>query len=294
MELTPATAIGLAVALVGFEALDRVRYTFAARRGRHAEPDDAAPDGSRSEPRGPVPPLATDLREHVWKWSVPALLVVVVAVEGNSLASIGWRIDSVERLVFQVGVGLAAMIGSNILFAPLWARVGDGGESLAAGLGSFASLSVPERLFVAFTAGATEETAFHGYALERLLALTGNLPLSGGVAFVAFTLGHTGETWDRDAVARIAQPALMTTLLYLWFRSLPALIAIHALNDAVGLLLADRFAAPTDDAPPSESATVETTADGPAAVEPTADGSEPAPSGSEDTDPDALGWLRGE
>jgi hypothetical protein len=236
VELTPVTALGLVVALGGFTALDRLRAAASASIDRIR---------TRSRRQGRPHP-ASDLREHVWKWAIPAVLVVVVAAEGNSLASIGWHFDSPPRFLAQVAIGLGITLGVNLVSAPLWRRVGDGGESLAAGLGAFTSLSTPERLFVAFTAGATEETAFHGYGIERLVALTGSLPFAGGVAFVAFTLGHAGETWDREAVLRIAQPALVMTLLYLTFRSLPVLIAIHALNDAVGLLLADRFASEAD------------------------------------------------
>ncbi|MUV57532.1 CPBP family intramembrane glutamic endopeptidase [Halogeometricum sp. CBA1124] len=216
MELTPVTAVGLVVALVGFELLHRLRERFDLSGGT--------------------------LAEHAWKWVVPAVIVLVVAAEGKTFASIGWRVGSPWLFVWQVSSGLAVMLGTNLLLAPLWSRVGDGGESLARGIGSFASLSLSERLFVAVTAGVTEEIPYHGYAVERITALTGSLPLAGVVSFVAFTLGHLGETWDRQAVLRIAQPALVTTLLYLWFRSLPALIAIHALNDAVGLVVADRYA----------------------------------------------------
>lgn len=225
MQLTPVTAVGLLVALVGFAALDRTRRAVSA-------------DGESTSAAGP---RSIDLREHAWKWVIPAALLLVVAAEGNSLASIGWRVASPSALFGQVLVGFGVLVGSHVFTAPLWARVGDGGDSLAAGIGSFASLSTPERLFVALTAGATEETAFHGYALERLLSLTGSIPLAGGLSAAAFVVGHAGDTWDRDAIARIAQPALVMTLLYLWFRSLPALIAIHALNDALALLLADRF-----------------------------------------------------
>ncbi|ELZ30894.1 caax amino terminal protease [Halogeometricum pallidum JCM 14848] len=221
MELTPVTAFGLVVALVGFESLHRLRDRFGWAGGT--------------------------LSDHAWKWVVPAIILLVVAAEGATPASIGWRVESTALLVWRVGVGLAAMLGTNLLLAPLWARVGDGGESLAEGIGSFAALSVPERLFVAATAGVTEEIPYHGYAVERLAALTGSVPFAGVVAFFAFTLGHLGDTWDRQAVLRIAQPALVTTLLYLWFRSLPALIAIHALNDAVGLLVADRYAPDPDE-----------------------------------------------
>lgn len=268
MEPTPITAVGLLVALVGFDLFDRLRR--------------AIPGWTPSAIEGtslPAPGRATALREHLWKWAVPAVLLLVVALEGNSLASVGWRIESVERLVWQVGVGLAAMLGLNMFTAPLWARIGDGGESLASGLGSFAALSIPERLFVAFTAGATEETAFHGYALERLLALTGSPTVAGGISFLAFTIGHSGDTWDREAVFRIAQPALVTTLLYLWFRSLPALIAIHALNDAVGLLLAELYAAPDSD---------------PAAPGDTGEGDDSGTEIDDSDDPTAVGWLRGE
>jgi membrane protease YdiL (CAAX protease family) len=221
VDLTPVTAVGLVVALVGFESLHRLRERFGWTGGT--------------------------LSDHVWKWVVPAIILLVVAAEGKTPASIGWHVESVPVLVWQVGVGLAAMLGTNLLLAPLWSRIGDGGESLAEGIGSFAALSVPERLFVAATAGVTEEIPYHGYAVERLAVLTGSVPFAGVVAFVAFTLGHLGDTWDRQAVLRIAQPALVTTLLYLWFRSLPALIAVHALNDAIGLLVADRYAPDSDE-----------------------------------------------
>ena len=230
MVLTPTTVVGLVVALAGFRLLDRTRRAVGRRRNTAERPD-----------RGRSAPV--DLREHAWKWAIPACLLGLLLVEGASLASIGWRMGSPATFLRRVGVGLVALFGVNVLSIPLWTRVGDRGASLAAGLGAFASLSVPERVFVAITAGATEETAFHGYAIERLLALTGSVPLAGGVSFVAFTLGHLGGAWDRHAVVRIAQPALVTTVLYLQFRSLPVLIAIHTLHDAVALLLAGRFAA---------------------------------------------------
>ncbi|MFB6091915.1 MAG: type II CAAX prenyl endopeptidase Rce1 family protein [Haloquadratum sp.] len=259
MDLTPVTAVGLGVALAGFELLDRTRRALggAAEAEAETETETAAETETVGRPN--------DLREHAWKWAIPAALLWVVVLEGNSLASIGWRLTSWERFAWEVGIGATVMVGVHLLSAPVWARVGDGGESLAAGIGSFASLSLPERLFVAGTAGVTEETAFHGYAIERLLALTGSAPLAGGVAFVAFTLGHAGDTWDRNAVARIAQPALVMTFLYLWFRSLPVLIVIHVLNDAVGLLLADRHA-PDGDAPSASENGVASSTDGSSAV----------------------------
>lgn len=195
---------------------------------------------------------ATDLRGHAFKW-VPAGLLVgyVLLVEGRPLASLGWRLPPSAPLgavtLAPASVALAAVGGGYLLTVLAGAAV-DGvlawlDVAVEDGMvGRFAELSVPGRLFVALTAGVVEELLFHGYAIERLLELTGSPLVAGLLSFGAFTLAHLGDTWGPAAVARIAAPALATTLLYLAVRSLPVLIAVHVLVDATGLLLADRYA----------------------------------------------------
>lgn len=179
---------------------------------------------------------------HLPKWGVAgAVVAFVLVVEGRPLASVGVAWEGPLWFAYWTAVGLAMMLGANVVTQPLWDRVG-GGEELAEGLGSFASLSTGERLFVATTAGVTEEVPYRGYAIERVAALTGSPLAAGVVSVVAFTLAHRGDTWGWGAVARIAQPAVVVTGLYLATRSLPVVVAVHALNDAVGLLLADRYA----------------------------------------------------
>ncbi len=178
------------------------------------------------------------LWSHASKWLVPGTLLVVAAAQGLVPADLGWTVGSPLRFLGRVAAGTVVLVGASVLTAPLFERLGDENEALEAGMAELADTSPAGKVFVGVTAGTTEEVAFNGYALERLAVLTGNPPLAGAVTATAFVLGHWGEQWGLSAVLRIAQPALLVTGLYLYWRSLPVLIAVHAINDVLGLFLA--------------------------------------------------------
>lgn len=231
--VTLAVGVGLVVALAGMAiaGLASDRYL--------PELDDARTD---------------ILLSDAAKWALFGLLCLVVVVgEGRPLSSLTGVRLAVPSFVAVVVTGVGVLFAANLLTAPVFDRLGVGG--LGEGLDQFVSLSTPHRLFVALTAGVTEEALFHGYAIERLLELTGSPLLAGTASFLAFTFGHV-VGWDRGAVARIAVPALVTTALYLLVRDVVALMAIHALNDAVGLLLVDRLA-DGGAGPPASAATAD-------------------------------------
>ncbi|MCF2164386.1 CPBP family intramembrane glutamic endopeptidase [Halobacterium salinarum] len=203
---------GLALSFGGFEAVSRLQD----RLGR---PSDG-------------------LEPHVWKWLVPAAVAgYVLAVEGRPLSSIGWTVAGPLPFAYHTAVGLAAMLGSALLFSPLWEALGTA-DAMRDGMAAFTDRSVAERLVVAGTAGVTEEVPYRGYAVERVTALTGSPLLAAAVSLVAFLAAHVGEHWSRAAAVQMAQPTVVLLALYLWTHSLPVVMAVHALNDAVGLLLA--------------------------------------------------------
>jgi membrane protease YdiL (CAAX protease family) len=211
---------GLALSWGGFEAVSRLQD----RLGR---PDDG-------------------LEPHVWKWLVPAAVAgYVVAVEGRSLASIGWTFAGPVPFAYHTAVGVAALLGSAVLLSPLWERLGTAAD-MNEGMAEFTDLSVPGRLFVSGTAGVTEEVPYRGYTVERLLALTGSPLVAAGASLVAFLAAHVGDHWSRAAAVQMSQPTLVLLALYLWTHSLPVVMAAHALNDAVGLLLAERITEQAD------------------------------------------------
>lgn len=212
--VTVAVLGGLAVALCGLAAVGLLADRYLA------EPADLRADL-----------LVSDAN----KWAVFALLCgYVLVVEERPLSSMSGRALDPLAFVAVVGGGVFVLFAANAVTTPVFDRLGVGG--LDEGLAGLGSLSVRHRLFVAGTAGITEEVLFHGYAIERLLELTGSPLLAGGVSFAAFTASHA-VGWERGAVARIAVPALLTTVMYLLVRDVVALVCIHALNDAVGLLL---------------------------------------------------------
>ncbi|SEK98122.1 CPBP family intramembrane glutamic endopeptidase [Haloferax larsenii] len=174
------------------------------------------------------------------KWLLLAVLCgYVVFVEGRPLSSMTGRSFDPSSFAIIVVTGTIVLFTASAVTTPLFNRFGVGG--LEGEMSQLTSLSRRQRIFVAVTAGVTEEALFHGYAIERLLELTGNPLLAGGISFVAFTLGHA-VGWNRGAVARIAVPALLTTVLYLIVRDVVALMAIHSLNNVASLLLAGAIA----------------------------------------------------
>ena len=183
----------------------------------------------------------TDIRRHVLKW-LPAALVAgyVELVEGRDAASVGLRWDGPRAFLRRVAVGLAVMLGANVVVQPLLDRLDDGGE-FEADIAAFTELGYGERLFAALTAGVTEELLFRGYAFERLEEWSDSDGVAAAVSTVVFVLLHRGETWSWQSVLRISQPAAITTALYMRWRDLLALMTVHALNDAIGLLLVERF-----------------------------------------------------
>lgn len=212
---------GLVVALVGFEATSRLQSWL-----------DRPEDG---------------LEDHAWKYLVPAVLVgYVLVVEGKTLASIGWTFAGTMPFAFHVTAGLAAMLATTILLAPVREHM-DSGDELNEGMAEFASFSVPERLFIAGTAGVTEEVPYRGYTIERAAALTGSPLFGAALSFVAFLYAHVGDQWTPGAALQMAQPTIILLVLYLWTRSLPVVIAVHAVWDAFGLLMADRIAKRVDE-----------------------------------------------
>lgn len=220
---SPLTALGLVVALAGFEIEYRLRSWLGISL-----------DG---------------LWVHAVKFGPPAVVLAIAAAQGLSPAALGWRVDGPVGFLGRVALGLGVMLGANVVVQPVLERLGDAGgtEEMmdeAAGLAD----TLHGKAVVAATAGVTEETVYNGYALERLAALTGSPVFAGAVTASAFTLGHLGETWSKRAVVRIAQPAVVATALYVWWRSLPVLVAVHALNDFVGLVLSERLVAADDGA----------------------------------------------
>jgi membrane protease YdiL (CAAX protease family) len=208
------TLVGLVLALCGVHAVGRVV-------------DPILSDGSdRAEL------LSSDLT----KLLVSAMLVgFVLLVESRPLGSVGVVIPEFPRFFLLVVGGLSLMLLTSIVTEPVFDELGIGG--VEGGLSKLLGLPRLHRLRVAVVAGVTEELLYRGYLIERLLELTDSVLVAGAVSIGLFGLVHYGF-WDRDAAIRITVQGIPLVVLYVWTRSLPLLVVVHALHDFVGMEIA--------------------------------------------------------
>ena len=176
-----------------------------------------------------------------YKWlATLALLGWVVAVEGRPLGSLtGRRLDTAVFLGVVVA-GVAGMFAVSAAIPVVFDRLGL--EGIEATMEQLSDRSIGGILVTAVTAGVTEELLYRGYAIERLIEVTGSPLFAGALSVVAFGVAHYGEYWERDQTLQITISGAVLVSLYLLTRSVLALIAIHAIHDMLGMLLTKRYA----------------------------------------------------
>ena len=86
------------------------------------------------------------------------------------------------------------------------------------------------------TAGVFEETAFRGYALERLAPYVGGRWAAATLTLVLFALAHASAVGTAHLPPILIVGGLVT-LLYLWRRDLLLNMIAHSTIDAIGLIV---------------------------------------------------------
>lgn len=164
-------------------------------------------------------------------WLIFAALVGwVVLLEGQDLASIGVRPFRWWTLPLGLVAGALILALSGILISLAHLS----GDSSFAGY--LVSQPWPTRLALVITAGVFEETAYRGYALERLTSLLGSKWLAGLVTVLCFAFAHIPAV-GLDHILPVLIISIFITLLYLWRRDLVLNMIAHATVDAISLLV---------------------------------------------------------
>lgn len=165
-----------------------------------------------------------------------SLVLYFVWRNHESVESIGWNFDHLGR---DVMLGL-------ILFAPVFM----GGNALANVLHQ-TGLSAPERqpfflvvsgfkqvilaLLIVTIVAVVEETVFRGYLMLRFQAVTGSPSAAVILSSLIFFLGHGYE--GMAGAISVFVLGVVFALIYLWRRSLVALVVIHFLTDFTSIVL---------------------------------------------------------
>jgi len=184
--------------------------------------------------------VASVLLNEAFMWGLTlAVLAVVVFWERRPLASIGLVPPSWNAI--QVGAGLAMVLLVLALVAGTIGQVL--GARIAPGDQDRMVLGLPLwlQLLVAVSAGFTEEILFRGYAVERMMELTGRRWLGAALPVLVFGAVHA-PFWGVAHALVAGMSGLWLTIAYLWRRNLWTNIAAHALLDALVFIAIDMAA----------------------------------------------------
>jgi CAAX protease family protein len=164
-------------------------------------------------------------------WLIFATIVAwVVVVEHRNLASIGVRPLGWWTVPLGLVAGSVILGATGILIGVLHLQ---SGSRFAAYL---LSLPLPTRVMLVITAGVWEETAYRGYALERLASLLGSKWLAGGITVLCFVCAHIPAV-GLNHILPVLVISIFVTLLYLWRRDLVLNMIAHATIDAISILV---------------------------------------------------------
>lgn len=146
-------------------------------------------------------------------------------VEKQPLSTIGWKPLSLKGVVLAIGLGILLS-----LLVPLFTLLAD---AVFPTTDQGTIMQVTESypwwilLFGVLTAGITEEILFRGYALERLIDLTGIKWISGLISLVFFVAIHAAG-WNMAHIIGVVLPlGLILTGLYFWKRNLAFVMIVH-------------------------------------------------------------------
>lgn len=159
---------------------------------------------------------------------VALLLWLVKKRERLPLTSIGLHLDRLGRSLLRglllAIVVLAVTVGLYLLLQQFGIHLGDSGAE-----GFHPSLWVVALIML--RAGIAEEIFYRGYAIERLLSLTGSRWLAALVPLVVFAAAHYRQGLG-GVIATFVLGGIFT-IFYLRFRDLVANITAHFLGDFV-------------------------------------------------------------
>ena len=168
-------------------------------------------------------------------WAMFAIvLVVVIYVERLPLASIGIKRPRFTTIFW----GLVLVLGINFMLSPIVMGIVTklGLSGYQHGLTPLLQIPVWYQIFLAVSAGITEEVFYRGYAVERLTSLTGNIWIGSLIAVLAFGFSHI-PGWGIGPSLVFMIDGAVVTLFYTWKRDLVTLIIAHVIGDTIGLVV---------------------------------------------------------
>lgn len=190
-------------------------------------------------------------------WIVGGVLLIVLWIEGDTLASIGLRLGAGPRGITGAALLLgvtAALVGGGLLIvlaAHTILRALRQRESST--LRHLIPRTRRERMMIALlvapSAGLIEEPLYRGFAITRLALVTGDSWSAALLAAVAFSLGHVYQ--GPIGVVRSGVLGLLLSVPYIYTGSLLPSILAHAIIDLLTAVCLSRAFIDEPEDPPA-------------------------------------------
>jgi membrane protease YdiL (CAAX protease family) len=165
-----------------------------------------------------------------------ALALFFLWSDGEPLASIGWTRRRAGR---EIGIGvllyIPMLLALGVLAWLLHALGLHGAGTPPAFLQPRGAGELVLATVLALVVACAEETIFRGYLLLRLRELV-STPAAVAISTAVFAAGHTYE--GVTGVIAVAALGTIFSLVLLWRKSLVAPIAMHFIQDFLGLVIA--------------------------------------------------------
>lgn len=166
------------------------------------------------------------------KWLVVAgLCVIVFRAQGRPLWEVGIRAVGCRDILAAISGAIIGVVLSGVVcrIVAIQPSMND--------LKEIAAVPMSLRAALVLTAGICEEFIYRGFAIEALTFLKSNRWLSALVSWAFFTVSHALP--NRVSIALLVPGTLgaVLTALYLWRRNLASCALMHAIVDAVFVMI---------------------------------------------------------
>lgn len=166
------------------------------------------------------------------KWLVVAALsVIVFRAQRRPLSEVGIRGVGWCDILAAIGGAIVGIVLSGVAnrMGAIHPSVND--------LQVIAAVPLSLRAALVLTAGICEEFIYRGFAIEELTFLKSKRWLSAVVAWAFFTVSHALPDNLSTALFVPGTLGAVLTVLYLWRRNLASCALMHAIVDAVFLVI---------------------------------------------------------
>jgi uncharacterized protein len=168
-------------------------------------------------------------------WALTLILVAyILLIERRPISSIGLKWPTWKSVAFGLISAFVMVGGSVIIYLVAFPALGL--QANEGGLQVLQSMPLWFQTALIVRAAVFEEIYYRGFAIERLMEISGFRWIASLISLAAFTLAHLSY-WGWASLIAVAFEGAILTSLYLFRRDLTSNMIAHFVANAASFLL---------------------------------------------------------